>query len=48
LFAAQISLSGQDGGVPQKELDLFEFTSVHVAELCAASPKIVGREVVEL
>ena len=48
LFAAEVTLRRQDGGVPQKELDLLQFTAVHVAELCTGSPEIMRGEVIEL
>ena len=32
----------------EKKLYLLQFAAVHTAELCAGSPKIVRREVVEL
>ena len=48
LLAAEVTLGCQDGGVPQKKLYLLQFTAVHMAELCAGSPKIMRCEVVEL
>jgi hypothetical protein len=34
--------------MPQKELDLLQFTPGHVAKLCTGPPKIVGSEVIKL
>jgi len=48
LLATKISLGCQDGGVAQEKLYLFQFAAIHVAELCAGTPKIMRCEVVEL
>ena len=48
LLASEIAFCCQDGGVTEKKLYLLQFADVHMAELCAGSPKIVRREVVEL
>ena len=32
----------------EKELNLFQFTAIHMAELCARSPEIVWSEMVQL
>jgi hypothetical protein len=37
LLAAQVALSGLDGNVPEKKLDLFELTSCLVAETSTRS-----------
>ena len=34
--------------MPEKKLYLLQFTAVHMAELCAGSPKIMRCEVVQL
>jgi hypothetical protein len=48
LLATEVTLGRQDGGVPQKELYLLQFTAIHMAELCAGAPEIMRGEVVEL
>ena len=48
LFASEVALGCQDGGVTEKKLYLLQFAAVHMTELCAGSPKVVRCEVVEL
>jgi hypothetical protein len=48
LLASEVAFCRQDGGVTEKKLYLLQFTTVHMAELCAGSPKVVWCEVVEL
>jgi hypothetical protein len=40
LLAAQISLGSQDRNMAEKELNLFQFPAIDVAEFCARSPEI--------
>ena len=46
LFAAQISLGGQDGHMTEEELNLLQLATIHMAELGACSAKIVWCEMV--
>ncbi|HXS78278.1 MAG TPA: hypothetical protein VN753_19020 [Terracidiphilus sp.] len=46
LFAAQISLGGQDGHMTEEELNLLQLAAIHMAELGACSAKIVWCEMV--
>ena len=48
LLAAELAFCCQDGGVTEKKLYLLQFAAVHMAELCAGSPKVVRCDVVEL
>jgi len=48
LLAAQISLGCQHGNMAEKELNLFQFPAIDMAEFCAGSPKIVWSEMVQL
>jgi len=41
LLAAQVALSGLDGNVPKKKLNLFELTSCLVAQTSTRSAQIV-------
>lgn len=47
LLAAQIALGGLHRRMPQQELNLLQFTTAVVAQLCARSPQVVGRNVLE-
>jgi len=47
LLASEIAFCCQDGGVTEKKLHLLQFAAVHMAELCAGSPKVVRCQVVE-
>jgi len=42
LLAADVSLGGLDRGVPQQELDLFQFAARGVTQPCAGPPEVVG------
>jgi hypothetical protein len=44
LFAAQIPLGCLHGNVPQKELNLLQFTTGLMAKTGASPPKVMGRE----
>jgi hypothetical protein len=46
LFAAQISLGGQNGHMAEEELNLLQLAAIHMAELGACSAKIVWCEMV--
>ena len=48
LLASEVAFCCQDGSVTEKKLNLLQFAAVHMAELCAGSPKGVRCEVVEL
>ena len=41
LLASEVAFCRQDGGVTEKKLYLLQFAAVHMAELCAGSPKVV-------
>jgi len=41
LFAAEIVFGGLDGGVPQQELDLLQFTAAVVTQFRAGSPQVM-------
>ena len=43
LLAPEVALGRHNRGMPQKELDLLQFTSVYVAQLRTGPPKIVRR-----
>ncbi len=48
LLATKVTLGRQDGGVPEKELYLLQFTSIDMAELPVGAPKIMRREAIKL
>ncbi|RZU40382.1 hypothetical protein BDD14_1836 [Edaphobacter modestus] len=47
MFAAKVTLGGQNRGVPEQELNLLKFASVHVAQLRADSAQIMRGGVLE-
>src|SRR3974390_1901523 len=48
LLAAKVSLGCQHGNMAEKELNLLQFSAVHMAEFCAGSPEIAWSEMVQL
>ena len=48
LFAAKISLRGEDGRVSQEELNLFDFAARRMAQICTGPTQIMWSEVVQL
>jgi hypothetical protein len=48
LFTAQISLRCKYGNRAKEELDLFQFSAIHVAELRARAAEIMRGEMVHL
>jgi hypothetical protein len=42
---AKVAFSGQNEGMAEEELNLLQLASVHVTQLCAGSPQIVGRDI---
>src|SRR3954454_18750754 len=47
LLTAEILLGGLDGNMTEKELDLLQLSSSHMAELGARTPKIMRRKPVD-
>ena len=47
LFAAEIAFRRLHGGMPQQELDLFQFATVAVAQLRAGSPQVMRRKMLQ-
>ncbi len=45
LFAAQVSLSCLHGNMPQKELDLFQFTASKVAQAGARAAQVMRSKI---
>ena len=48
LLASEVAFCCQHGGVTEKKLHLLQFAAVHMAELCAGSPKVTRCEALEL
>jgi hypothetical protein len=44
LFAAQVSLGSLDGNMPEKELNLFQFSAGCMAQFGARAPQIMRRQ----
>ena len=47
LFAAKIAFGGEDRGMPEQELDLFQLSAVGMAQLCTGPAQIMGRDMVQ-
>jgi hypothetical protein len=41
LFAAKIAFGGEDRGMPEQELDLFQLSAVRMAQLCTGPAQIM-------
>ena len=46
LFAAKIAFGGENRGMSEQELDLFQLSTVGMAQLCTGPPQIMRRDMV--